>query len=183
MLVQLGLEFRVVAAVFEERTTGVDSAQVVVANALGKAREVAARSGVPADGAVLGADTEVVLDGAVLGKPADVSAARAMLTALAGRTHEVITGVAVITAAAERTGYETTVVEMRPLGGAEIEWYLGTGEWRDRAGAYGIQGAGAALFSRIEGDPSNVVGLPMARVAQLLAGGGLWPPRADSTDR
>ncbi len=175
MLGRLGLEFRVVAAAFDECTTGADPAAVVVANARGKAREVATRSGIPDAGAVLGVDTEVVLDGEVLGKPADVAAARAMLVALGGRTHEVISGVALITRADEVTAHETTRVEMRVLSASEIDWYLATGEWRERAGAYAIQGAGAALVGRTEGDPSNVIGLPMARVAKLLADAGLWP--------
>lgn len=175
MLRQLGLEFRVVAAGFDEHTAGVAPVAVVTANALGKAREVAARAGVPHEGAVLAADTEVVRDGVVLGKPADHHAAEAMLGTLAGRTHEVITGVALITGAGERTAHETTRVLMRPLTDAEVRWYVRTGEWRERAGGYAIQGAGAALCARVEGDPSNVVGLPMALVARLLGEAGLWP--------
>jgi septum formation protein len=177
MLSQLGLEFRVVAAGFDEHTAGVDPVAVVTANALGKARNVAERAGVPQAGAILAADTEVVRDGLVLGKPADRAAAETMLAALAGRPHEVITGVALITGAGERTAHETTRVVMRPLTMAEIRWYSATGEWRDRAGGYAIQGAGAALCARIDGDPSNVVGLPMALVARLLGEAGLWPAR------
>jgi septum formation protein len=175
MLSQLGVEFRVVAAGFDEHTAGADPVAVVTANALGKAREVAARAGVPEAGAILAADTEVVREGVVLGKPPDPKAAALMLTALAGRPHEVITGVALITGAGERTAHEITRVIMRPLTEAEIRWYVRTGEWRDRAGGYAIQGAGAALCARVEGDPSNVIGLPMALMAQLLADAGLWP--------
>ena len=175
MLSQLGLEFRVVTARFDERTAGADPVALVVANALGKAREVALRAGVPAVGAILAADTEVVREGIVLGKPPDPEAAARVLGALAGRAHEVVTGIALITGTGERTAHETTRVIMRPLTATEIRWYVGTGEWRDRAGGYAIQGAGAALCARVEGDPSNVIGLPMARVAQLLADAGLWP--------
>ncbi len=82
---------------------------------------------------------------------------------------------ALITGAGERTAHETTRVLMRPLTDAEIRWYVRTGEWRERAGGYAIQGAGAALCARVEGDPSNVVGLPMALVARLLGEAGLWP--------
>lgn len=178
MLTRLGLEFRVVAAGFDEHTGGADPVAVVTANALGKARAVAARAGVPAGGAILAADTEVVRDGAVLGKPPDAPAAARMLATLAGRAHEVITGVALIAGGGERTAHETTRVIMRPLCEAEVRWYVGTGEWRDRAGGYAIQGAGAALCARVEGDPSNVIGLPMALVAQLLADAGLWPAPA-----
>ena len=114
-----------VAAGFDERTGGMDPVDVVTANALGKAREVAARAGVPDAGAVLGADTEVVRDGVVLGKPPDPRAAAAMLAELAGRAHEVITGIALITAAGERTAHATTRVVMRPLTDAEIRWERG----------------------------------------------------------
>jgi septum formation protein len=178
MLSRLGLEFRVVVAHFDEQTSGAEPAAVVIANALGKARDVAARSGLPQAGAVLAADTEVIRDGVVLGKPADRAAAEAMLAALAGRPHEVISGVALITAAGERVAHETTRVVLRPLTAAEIYWYGATGEWRDRAGGYAIQGAGAALCARLEGDPSNVIGLPLALVARLLAEVGLWPGAA-----
>ncbi len=178
MLTRLGLDFRVVTAGFEEQTDGADPVAVVTANALGKVRAVAARAGVPAAGAILAADTEVVRDGVVLGKPPDAPAAARMLAMLAGRAHEVVTGVAVIADGRERTAHETTRVHMRPLRDAEIHWYVGTGEWRDRAGGYAIQGAGAALCTRVEGDPSNVIGLPMALVAQLLADAGLWPAPA-----
>jgi len=175
MLSQLGLEFRVVAARFDEQSAGAAPVAVVTANALGKAREVASRAGVPQGGAILAADTEVVRDGVVLGKPADRAGAQSMLAGLAGRAHEVITGVALISADGERIAHETTRVVMRPLTAAEIRWYGATGEWRDRAGGYAIQGAGAALCARVDGDPSNVVGLPMALVASMLAEAGLWP--------
>lgn len=176
LLAQLGIDFRVVASAYDEQDDGVDAGSVVIANALGKAREVARRSGVPAGGAVLGADTEVVLDGRVLGKPATASEARAMLAALAGRTHHVVTGMALLGAAGETTACETTAVEIRTLGRREIEWYIATGEWRERAGGYAIQGAGAALCRRIDGDPANVIGLPLGALAGLLAARGLWPP-------
>lgn len=175
MLRQLGVEFRVVAAAFDEHTSGAAPETVVTTNALGKAREVARRAGVPFEGAILAADTEVVCDGVALGKPADRQAAAAMLARLAGRAHEVMTGVALISDAGERSAYETTRVVMRPLTDDEVGWYLATGEWRDRAGGYAIQGAGAALCARVDGNPSNVVGLPMALVAEMLAEAGLWP--------
>src|SRR5271167_3667373 len=112
MLSQLGLEFRIVTARFDEHTAGPDPVAVVTANALGKAREVAARTGVPRGGAILAADTEVVRDGIVVGKPPDPETAARVLGALAGRAHEVITGVALITGAGERTAHETTRVTM-----------------------------------------------------------------------
>jgi len=147
----------------------------VEANARGKARDVAAREGLPPGGAVLGADTEVVLDGRALGTPPDAAAAGALLDALAGRAHEVVTAVVLVTGAGERTAVEAARVHVRPLTPAVRSWYLATGEWRGRAGGYAVQGAGAALVTRVEGDHSAVVGLPLARVADMLAAAGLGP--------
>jgi septum formation protein len=176
LMARLGVEYRVVASGAPERTEGIDPTALVIANALAKARDVAARAGVPDGGAVLGADTEVVDAGEILGKPADAAAASATITRLAGRTHEVITGLALITQAGEVTAHERTKVRFRPLSDVEIAWYVATGEWRDRAGGYAIQGSGAALCAAIEGDVANVVGLPVARVSELLAQQGMWPP-------
>jgi septum formation protein len=100
---------------------------------------------------VLAADTVVVLDEEVLGKPIDDHGAAEMLRRLAGRTHEVLTAVAVHTDGAAHQASETTRVRFRPLSEDEVAWYVGTGEPRDKAGAYGLQGAGAALVDRIEG--------------------------------
>lgn len=173
----LGLEFRVAVSGVPERTHGLDPVGLVVGNALAKARDVAMRVGVPAGGAILGADTEVVVDGRILGKPADAPGARNAVAGLAGRAHEVVTGIAVIGPDGERVAHERTLVRFRPLSDAEIDWYVATGEWRDRAGGYAIQGAGAVLVEGIEGDPTNVVGLPIAHTARLLGDQGLWPPR------
>ena len=160
------MEFRVVAPRADE---GDDP----LANARAKAREVAARAGVPEGGAVLGADTEVLLAGRVLGKPADAAAARRELTALAWRAHVVRSAACVITQRDEREAVEDTRVIFRRLSQAAIDRYVATGEWRDRAGGYAIQGAGAALVERIEGDYTTVVGLPVARLAALLEELGL----------
>jgi septum formation protein len=168
LLGELGVDFRVVAPRAEE---GEDP----LANARAKAREVAARAGIPEGGAVLGADTEVLLDGRVLGKPPDAAAARRELAALAGRTHVVRSAICVITQRDEREVLDEARVTFRPLSEAEIEGYVATGEWRDRAGGYAIQGAGAALVERVEGDHSTVVGLPLRRVAALLRELGLAP--------
>jgi septum formation protein len=170
LLGALGVPFRVVVARVEE---GNDA----LANARAKAREVAGRAGVPPGGAVLGADTEVLLDGRPLGKPPDEPSARAMLAALSGRVHTVETACVLVTEAGERELREAALVSVRALGPAAIDWYASTGEWRDRAGGYAIQGAGAALVERIEGDHSTVVGLPLGRLVPLLAelGLGPWP--------
>jgi septum formation protein len=145
--------------------------------ALDKARAVAAGLG-PAGSepmVVLAADTVVTIDGQALGKPADPEEARAMLRRLAGREHEVITGVAVLDAATGRA--ETTAVvsrvRMTDYGEAEIDAYLATGEPMDKAGAYAIQGAGGRLVAGFEGSFTNVVGLPLVETARLLAAFGV----------
>jgi len=118
--------------------------------------------------AVLGADTAVVVDGRILGKPRDDREARAMLEQLAGRRHEVMTGVSLRSMTAELCVVETTAVWFAPLGADDIAWYIGSAEGRDKAGAYAIQGLAARFIPRIDGSYSNVVGLPVARVYQLL---------------
>ncbi len=122
---------------------------------------------------VLGVDTIVALGARVYGKPADAGEARTTLEALAGRRHTVISGVCLIEQGRARTVIATTVVEFRALDGAMIDWYLRTEEWRERAGGYAIQGRGAALVAAIEGDYSNVVGLPVPTLLELtpLLGG------------
>jgi septum formation protein len=126
---------------------------------------------------VLAADTVVVLGAEVLGKPRDASDAAAMLRALSGRTHEVTTGVAVRSPAGERVIHVTTAVTFRPLLDTEVGWYVATGEPLDKAGAYGLQGAGAVLVERVEGSDTNVIGLPLAETVELLRGAGLDPLR------
>jgi septum formation protein len=117
---------------------------------------------------VLGADTIVAVDGDILGKPADAEEALAYLQRLAGRTHEVVGGFALAQdGAVVVAGVEKTSVTFRPASPGLLEWYVGTGEWRGRAGAYAIQGAGAVLVTGIEGDYLNVVGLPLARLLDL----------------
>ena len=144
----------------EEETEGEPTA-VAELNARRKATAVAAPL-------VLGADTVVSAGDALLGKPADEAQAREHLRRLGGRTHEVVGGVAlaregtVVAAAVERTR-----VTFRALTAELLDWYLATGEWRGRAGGYAIQGAGAALVTRVEGDYLNVVGLPLTLLLQL----------------
>ncbi len=170
------MDFRVVTSrEAEDSDEGLPARERVMAHARGKAREVAERTGVPEGGAVLGADTEVVLDGRALGKAADPGEAGAMLRSLAGRAHEVMTGVVLITAAGEAEALTVAEVRMRHLDEAMIEWYLGQGEWQGRAGGYAIQGAGAALAEGITGDPGTVIGLPVPTVADLLRSAGLFP--------
>lgn len=119
---------------------------------------------------VLGVDTVVAVGERVYGKPSDAAEAEASLRALSGRTHAVIGGLCLIDAGRTRTGVARTEVRFRLLDGAMLEWYLDTAEWRDRAGAYAIQGKGAALVERINGDYLNVVGLPVAVLLALQPG-------------
>jgi septum formation protein len=119
---------------------------------------------------ILAADTAVVVDGVIFGKPADDIEARAMLQALSGRAHQVMTGVCVRAADAGNASHsavETTTVWFATLGREEIDWYLTSGEGRDKAGAYAIQGLAARFIPRIDGSYSNVVGLPIALVHEL----------------
>jgi septum formation protein len=117
---------------------------------------------------VLAADTAVVVDGKILGKPRDDSDARAMLELLSGRSHDVMTGVSLRSRAEELGGIDTTTVWFNTLTGGDIDWYVGTGDGRDKAGAYAIQGLASRFIPRISGSYSNVVGLPVAFVAELL---------------
>lgn len=116
---------------------------------------------------VLGVDTLVALEQRIYGKPADEYAARATLRALAGSTHTVFSGVALIGEGRERVAVARTEVGFRELSDERVDWYVAIGEWRGRAGGYAIQGAGAALVREIHGDYENVVGLPLAMLLDL----------------
>jgi len=135
--------------------------------AVRKAREVAQRH---ANAIVIGADTVIELDGAILGKPESVADAESMLTQLSGRYHRLLTGLAIVDSlsGAEYRGLESTQVHMRELTPAEIRAYAASGEPEGKSGSYEIQGLGATIIDRIEGDFSNVVGLPMAHLARAL---------------
>jgi septum formation protein len=132
--------------------------------ALEKARSVDGRGAI-----VLGADTIVVCEGEVLGKPRDESDARRMLRKLSGRWHRVYTGVALVSAQGQVVDYERTEVAFRALSKPEIDRYLGTGEPMDKAGAYAIQGEGAGLIRALRGCYTNVIGLPLPKLIQMLA--------------
>jgi septum formation protein len=140
---------------------------LVTRHALTKARSVAAGY---AGRLILGADTVVVLDDAIFGKPADVAEAHGMLTTLQGKTHTVYSGLALINAdGRELTATEATTVAIRDMSDEEIDIYVATGEPLDKAGAYAIQGRGALLVKRVDGDYFNVVGLPLYRLSLMLA--------------
>ena len=118
---------------------------------------------------ILAADTSVVVGGEILGKPIDDADAARMLRRLSGRRHEVMTGVSLRHGATELARVEVTAVEFSALDDADIAWYVASGEGRDKAGAYAIQGRASRFIPRIDGSYSNVVGLPVARVHELLA--------------
>jgi septum formation protein len=158
ILEQLRIPFVVVAPEYEE--VGDDP----VEHAAGKARSVDG-GGRP----VLGVDTDVFCDGRRLGKAGDTAGATAMLELLSGRTHEVVSGLCLRGAGWEELHRVVTRVEFRQLGVPELERYVVAGEWEGRAGAYAIQGLGASLVERVDGDYLNVVGLPAALLVRLLA--------------
>lgn len=163
------MPFEVRVSHAEELEQSDDPAALAVENALRKAR-AALRPG--AAEAVLGCDTIVVLDGTIYGKPADEAAARATIAALAGRTHEVLSGVALLLASdvriEERTALARSRVAFDAVDEALLDWYAATGEWRGRSGGYAIQGAtGARLSLGVEGEVENVVGLPLKTLREL----------------
>ncbi|HXG04891.1 MAG TPA: Maf family protein [Candidatus Binatia bacterium] len=172
LLARLVPAFEVVPAGLTEVLPAPVTPAAVADLALAKARAVAARVG---RGVVLGADTEVVVEGEALGKPADPEAARAMLRRLRGRTHEVVTGVAVVDATTGRAASTAVVsrVVMRDYPDTTIEAYVAAGEGLDKAGAYAIQGQGAELVAGYVGSYTNIVGLPLAETRRLLADFGI----------
>ncbi len=170
LLAQAGYTFEVVPAHIDEtRQAGEAPSTYVARLALEKAQAIYAReSAEHPDVIVLGADTTVVLNGEVLNKPADLAEAEKMLRALSGQTHQVHTGIAVVSSSAQRTHVETTNVIFAPIPEEDLAAYLATGDSLDKAGAYGIQGYAARWILRIEGDYFNVMGLPVAATARLL---------------
>jgi nucleoside triphosphate pyrophosphatase len=165
-----GFSFSILSSALDETPYPGESAHDLVQRlAIAKAELVAARAVGPA--IVIGADTEVTLEGHIFGKPRSTDDARHMLEALSGRTHAVVTGVALIRLpdAERRTFVESTLVHFAQLSAEEITRYLATEEPHDKAGAYAIQGRAGRYIPRIEGDYFNVVGLPLARVTQALA--------------
>jgi septum formation protein len=132
---------------------------------------------------VLGADTTVLIDGEILGKPTDEADVARMLRRLSGRRHEVLTGVSLRRGAYELGRVETTAVEFAPLSDEDIAWYVASREGRDKAGAYAIQGLASRFIPRIDGSYSNVVGLPLACVRELLTEISGTPPHQPSPSR
>jgi septum formation protein len=164
----VGWHFQVAAANIDEKILDGESPTVYTERlAREKAEHIAARSS--SQSLVLGADTIVVIDGASLGKPQDEDDARRMLRSLRGRTHEVVTGVALVRPKTNenRIAHERTRVQFAEITDREIDWYVATGEPMDKAGAYAVQGRAALFIERIDGDYWNVVGLPVRLVYRL----------------
>jgi septum formation protein len=167
ILEQLGVLFRIVVPDVDELTSGPPE-ELVLENAYRKASAAAAGLGLSSSAtAVLGVDTIVALGSRVYGKPADVREARATLEELSGRTHRVLSGICLIVDGGARTAAAVTTVTFRLVDTPTLDWYLASEEWRGRAGGYAIQGRGAALVDRIDGDYLNVVGLPVTTLLDL----------------
>jgi septum formation protein len=170
LLRALGLDFRTVPSDVEEETDG-DPREVVLANALAKGRAVAQKRRKPA--LVIAGDTEVVVDGRALGQPQLEGEARWCLEILSGRSHEVLGALALLGPdkedgrPVERTGVESSRVTFGRLTDELIDAYLASGEWRGRAGGYAVQGLGSSLVAGIDGDVSNVIGLPVGLLLRL----------------
>jgi len=161
ILWKLGLEFDVVVSGVDELAGG-DPEFEVLENARLKARAVAR------EGVVIACDTDVVLDGKALGKPADAAESRRYLDRMSGRAHEVLSGLVIVVEGEERVGLERTAVTFKSLSEAEKERYVAFGEWQGRSGGYAIQTLGSTLIERIEGSVSNVVGLPVGLLFELV---------------
>ena len=168
LLTQAGFSFTVYPADVDESVRRGEGPTAYVTRLAREKAQVVFDAIGDAEAVVLGADTTVVLDGEILGKPVDKADAVRMLRGLSGRTHRVITGLAVVTARGTEAGAEVTEVWFRELSDAEIVAYVETGEPMDKAGAYGIQGRAGKWIPRIEGCYFNVVGLPLARVSAML---------------
>ena len=170
LLTQLGLVFTVCACDIDEARHPGESIDAMVERlALAKAQAAARRATLP----VLGADTAVVFDGLLLGKPADRAEGLGMLALLSGRTHDVLTAVAVVHRSRSEVRISRSRVTFRAITPAEAEAYWETTEPRDKAGGYGIQGIGGIFAERIEGSYSGIVGLPLAETDALLQAFGV----------
>ena len=164
LLTQTGIPFEAIAAHADELKTG-DPIQVVTLNAAAKAQAVSA---VYPDRPVLGADTIVYLNGRIFGKPGSAEEAKSMLRSLSDQWHQVYTGVALVRDGILHTDHAVTDVHFVHLSEEAIDRYIATGEPFDKAGAYAIQGRAGCFIDRIEGSYSNVIGLPLTTVMQLL---------------
>jgi septum formation protein len=170
-----GFDFDILASDVDESIRAGEPPQTYVRR-LAADKSAAALSSAARDAIILGADTAVVVDGDILGKPRDDEDAAAMLTRLSGRRHEVMTGISLRCGAYEVGRVEITGVYFARLTADDVAWYVKSGEGRDKAGAYAIQGLASRFIPRIEGSYSNVVGLPIAGVVELLTEISSTPP-------
>ena len=175
LLRQLGIPFRVAVSEHVEDLHDGDPVRTVEHNARGKAEDVLVRVRLRTGELVLGVDTVVVIDGLVLGKASGEEDAAHYLRLLGGRRHEVFSGLHLCSRERGVTTHAVTGVTFRGLGGGEIARYAACGEWRERAGAYAIQGAGSALVAAVDGDYFNVVGLPVPALLEALAAFSVTP--------
>lgn len=167
LLEKAGYKIEIIKSGYDEKNEVKNAASdMVMEQARGKA--VATEEKYREEGIVIGADTIVVLDGNIMGKPTDEKEAFSMLRALSRRTHEVITGVSLISGNLEDTFYVSTLISFREVSDAEIEEYIATGSPMDKAGAYGLQDIGDAWMQSMKGSLSNVIGLPMEAVEKRL---------------
>ena len=173
LLTQLGVAHEIVAADVDETPLAAERPEALVVRL---ARLKAERGGADSARPSLGADTVVCIDERVLGKPRDADEAAAMLRMLSGRDHRVLSGVALFAGGAVRTALSESTVRFRELTAAEIADYWASGEPRDKAGAYAIQGLAARFIERLEGSYSGVMGLPLYETARLLDAARLLPP-------
>ncbi|MBM1143207.1 septum formation inhibitor Maf [Alcanivorax sp. ZXX171] len=173
LLAQIGVPFSVLRAPGIDETPAADEAPRAYVERMAREKAEAGQAGAPERAPVLGADTAVVLDDRILGKPADDRQALAILEALNGREHRVISAVCLRVGDAHRLATSETRVQWRRLSAERLRAYLATGEGRDKAGAYGIQGLGAALVASMRGSYSGVVGLPLAETVSLLEWAGV----------
>lgn len=162
ILAMLGIDFEVVEPAYGEPDVAGGPDEIAVTHACEKTRSVGGER-------VLGVDTVVHVDGRTLGKPADEDEARAYLGLLSGRTHAVHSGLCLRVGGVEHVRSAVTDVTFAPLDRSDVDWYLVSGEWRDRAGGYAVQGRGAALVRAIAGDYQNVVGLPVPALIDAMA--------------
>ena len=170
LLTAAGYRFEVQSADIDERVTPGEAAEDYVQRlAVEKARAVLERTNPQSDDVlVIGADTTVVVDGEILGKPEDDEDSARMVRLLAGRPHRVLTGVSLCSRSLQLEAVDETLVFFQPMSDNDVHWYVASGEGRDKAGAYAIQGLASRFIPRIDGSHSNVVGLPVAVVAELL---------------
>lgn len=170
LLTAAGYRFEVQSADIDERVTPGEAAEDYVQRlAVEKARAVLERTNPQGDDVlVIGADTTVVVDGQILGKPEDDEDSARMVRLLAGRPHRVLTGVSLCSRSLQLEAVDETLVFFQPMSDNDVQWYVASGEGRDKAGAYAIQGLASRFIPRIDGSHSNVVGLPVAVVAELL---------------